>query len=101
MGYRKKIRDNISKTESVVGLLDDLVRLFDELESGIRSVETLSKQQKVQIEEINEGAQEIDQIIVSNSAFSLQHKESAKELLEQVDKHRNVVSQLYKKFRLN
>ncbi len=101
LDIEKKIRDNITKTESVVGLLEDLVTIFDELETGIRSVETLSGQQKVQIEEINERAQEIDQIIVSNSVLSLQHKESAKELLEQVDRQRDVVAQLSEKFRLN
>ncbi|TNE74594.1 hypothetical protein EP331_01115 [bacterium] len=101
LDIEQKITANIKRTESVEHLLEELVSIFEDLQVGINNVEQISQNQQIKIKEIHSKTMEIDQITLSNSVMSVQHKESAKELLEQVDRQQDVVNQLTYKFRIN
>jgi methyl-accepting chemotaxis protein len=96
-----KIKSNISQTEDIKILLTGLIEVFNSLKQGINTVETLSKEQEFKVRSISEKAQEIDTVIVGNAVLSLQHQESAKDLMELVEKQQDIVHELTDKFRLN
>lgn len=101
LDIEKKIVMNIEKTDSIRQLLAALIEVFSKLKDGILHVEELSVQQEHKVKTISTKAESIDVVIVGNAVLSSQHKESAINLMELVDRQKRVVTQLHDKFRYN